>query len=213
MAAGDVDLDTALRLLALPRVIGPHPETNEEISAGIGRFGPYLKHGSVYKSLTPDDDVLMIGINRAVDLLAGAAKKASAPAKTLGDHPKTGKPITMGSGRFGPYVKHGSVYASIPKATEPDSVTLEQALELIEAKVAKDAAKKGKAPKEAEPAADAGADEATAKKAPAKKAAAKKAPAKAAAKTATKTTKAKSPAEAPAEAKTEKAPAARKKAS
>ncbi|WP_298364600.1 type I DNA topoisomerase [Azospirillum sp.] len=214
MAAGDVDLDTALRLLALPRVIGPHPETNEEISAGIGRFGPYLKHGSVYKSLTPDDDVLMIGINRAVDLLAGAAKKASAPAKTLGDHPKTGKPITMGSGRFGPYVKHGSVYASIPKATEPDSVTLEQALELIEAKIAKDAAKKGKAPKEAEPAtADAGADETAAKKAPAKKAAVKKAPAKAAAKTAAKTTKAKAPAEAPAEAKAEKAPAARKKAS
>ncbi|WP_448204692.1 type I DNA topoisomerase [Azospirillum sp. sgz302134] len=153
MSVGDVDLDTALRLLSLPRGIGNHPETGEEITAGIGRFGPYLKHGSVYKSLTPDDDVLTIGINRAVDLLAGAAKKASAPAKTLGDHPKTGKPVTTGSGRFGPYVKHGSVYASIPKGTEPDSVTLEQALELLEAKAAKDAAKKGKAPKDAEPAA------------------------------------------------------------
>ncbi|MBP2290870.1 type I DNA topoisomerase [Azospirillum rugosum] len=153
MSASDVDLDTALKLLALPRTIGKHPETGEEISAGIGRFGPYLKHGSVYKSLTPDDDVLTIGINRAVDLLAGAAKKASAPAKTLGDHPKTGKPITTGSGRFGPYVKHGSTYASIPKGTDPEGVTLEQALELLEAKAAKDAAKKGKAPKDAEPAA------------------------------------------------------------
>jgi len=207
LSPGDVDLDTALRLLALPRAIGNHPETNEEISAGIGRFGPYLKHGSVYKSLTPDDDVLTIGINRAVDLLAGAAKKASAPAKALGDHPKTGKPITMGSGRFGPYVKHASVYASIPKGTEPDSITLEQALELIEAKIAKDAAKKGKAPKEAEAAtADAAEAPVKEKKAPAKKAAAK-APAKKAA-----ATKAKAPAEAKAETE-EKAPAARKKAS
>ena len=193
MAAADVDLDTALKLLALPRVIGNHPETGEEISAGIGRFGPYLKHGSVYKSLTPDDDVLTIGINRAVDLLAGAAKKASAPAKTLGDHPKTGKPITMGSGRFGPYVKHGSVYASIPKGTEPDSVTLEQALELIEAKVAKDAAKKGKAPKEAEPAKAEGAEaEKPAKAKTAAKTAAKKPAAK-------KATKAKAAKDAPAE--------------
>ncbi|MBP2314048.1 type I DNA topoisomerase [Azospirillum soli] len=181
MSAADVDLDTALKLLALPRTIGNHPETGEEISAGIGRFGPYLKHGSAYKSLTPDDDVLTIGINRAVDLLAGAAKKSSAPAKTLGDHPKTGKPVTTGAGRFGPYVKHGSVYASIPKGTEPDSVTLEQALELLEAKAAKDAAKKGKAPKDAEPATaeDTEKAEKPAKaKAPAKKAAPKKAAAK-----------------------------------
>jgi len=190
MAAADVDLDTALRLLALPRTVGKHPETGEEISAGIGRFGPYLKHGSVYKSLTPDDDVLTIGINRAVDLLAGAAKKASVPAKTLGDHPKTGKPITTGSGRFGPYIKHGSVYASIPKGTDPEGVTLEQALELLEAKAAKDAAKKGKAPKDAEPAAAEGAEApakaekatkakaSSTKKEPAKKAAPKKAAAK-----------------------------------
>lgn len=190
LSPSDVDLDTALKLLALPRAIGKHPETGEEISAGIGRFGPYLKHGSVYKSLTPDDDVLTIGINRAVDLLAGAAKKASAPAKTLGDHPKTGKPVTTGSGRFGPYIKHGSTYASIPKGTDPETVTLEQALELLEAKAAKDAAKKGKAPKDAEPAAAAEGAEAPPKaekaskakaatKAEAKKEpAAKKAPAK-----------------------------------
>ncbi len=171
MAAADLDLDTALRLLALPRPVGRHPETGEEISAGIGRFGPYLKHGSVYKSLTPDDDVLTIGINRAVDLLAGAAKKASTPAKVLGDHPKTGKPVSIGSGRFGPYVKHGSTYASIPKGTEPDGVTLEQALALIEAKLAKDAAKKGKAPKDAEPAAAEAPEEAAKTGKPAKTAA------------------------------------------
>lgn len=190
MAPADVDLDTALRLLALPRSIGSHPESGEDISAGIGRFGPYLKHGSTYKSLTPDDDVLTIGINRAVALLAEAGKKASAPAKTLGDHPKTGKPITTGAGRFGPYVKHGSTYASIPKGTEADSVTLEAALELLEAKLAKDAAKKGKAA----PAAAADGAEAEEKKAAPKKAAAKKPAAQkpaaqkpAAKKTATKT--------------------------
>ena len=216
MAAADVDLDTALKLLALPRTIGKHPETGEDISAGIGRFGPYLKHGSVYKSLTPDDDVLAIGINRAVDLLAGAAKKASAPAKTLGDHPKTGKPITTGSGRFGPYIKHGSTYASIPKGTDPEGVTLEQALELLEAKAAKDAAKKGKAPKDAEPAAAEGAEapakaeKATkAKASPAKKEAAKKEPAK---KAAPKKAAAKPKAEKADAADDEKATPARKRA-
>ena len=183
MSPADVDLDTALRLLALPRVVGNHPETGQEISAGIGRFGPYLKHGSMYKSLTPDDDVLTVGMNRAVDLLGEAAKKAAAtPAQTLGEHPKTGKPITMGAGRFGPYVKHGALYASIPKAVDPTTVTLQQALELLAAKAEKDAAKKGKpAPTaDAEPAEKPEkAEKAEKMKAPAKKAAAKKAPAKA----------------------------------
>ncbi len=154
MAPADVDLDTALRLLALPRVVGNHPETGQEIQAGIGRFGPYLKHGTMYKSLTPDDDVLTVGMNRAVDLLGEAAKKAATPAVTLGDHPKTGKPVTTGSGRFGPYVKHGSTYASIPKGVEASTVTLAQALEWLEAKAAKDAGKKGKAAGDEAPAAE-----------------------------------------------------------
>ncbi len=166
MAAADVDLDTALRLLALPRVVGLHPETGQEIQAGIGRFGPYLKHGTMYKSLPPDDDVLNTGLNRAVVLLGEAVKKATTPAVTLGAHPKTSKPVTTGSGRFGPYVKHGSVYASIPKGVEASTVTLEQALEWLDAKAVKDAGKKG--PKVA------AADEAVAETAP-KKAAAKKA--------------------------------------
>lgn len=183
----DVDLDKALRLLALPRTIGTHPDSGLEIQAGIGRFGPYLKHGAAYKSLTPDDDVLTVGMNRAVALLGEAAKKATA-AKELGTHPKTGKPVTTGSGRFGPYVKHGSLYASIPKGVEADSVTLDQALVWLEAKAAKDAAKKGaakptEAPAEAAPEAKATkkatkrkvavAAEAPAERAPAKKPATK----------------------------------------
>jgi len=156
----DVDLDKALRLLALPRLVGTHPDSGLEIQAGIGRFGPYLKHGSTYKSLTPDDDVLTVGMNRAVALLGEAAKKATA-AKELGAHPKTGKPVTTGSGRFGPYVKHASLYASIPKGVEADTVTLAQALEWLEAKAAKDAAKKGGA----KPATEAPAEVAPAEKA------------------------------------------------
>ncbi|MGQ9370949.1 type I DNA topoisomerase [Azospirillum sp. A39] len=176
LSATEIDLDTALRLLALPRTVGSHPETGQEIQAGIGRFGPYLKHGTVYKSLPPDDDVLTIGLNRAVVLLGEAAKKAAAtPGRTLGDHPKTGKPVTVGAGRFGPYVKHGSLYASIPKGTEPDSVTLEQALELLEAKAAKDAAKKGKAAPATDEAPKAETSKAEAPKAEKKE---KKAPAK-----------------------------------
>ncbi|WP_145735097.1 type I DNA topoisomerase [Nitrospirillum pindoramense] len=138
----DVDLDIALRLLALPRSLGPHPETGQEITAGIGRFGPYLKHGDAYKNLTPDDDVLTIGLNRAVVLLAGVAARKTVAGRELGNHPKDGKPITLGSGRFGPYVKHLKLFASIPKAINADTITLEQAVELLAAKAAKDSGKK-----------------------------------------------------------------------
>ncbi|MDG3443461.1 type I DNA topoisomerase [Nitrospirillum amazonense] len=162
----DVDLDIALRLLALPRSLGPHPETGQEITAGIGRFGPYLKHGDAYKNLTPDDDVLTIGLNRAVVLLAGVAARKTVAGRELGNHPKDGKPITLGSGRFGPYVKHLKLFASIPKAINADTITLEQAVELLAAKAAKDSGKK--------PAAAADGEEKP------KKTAAKKAPAKAA---------------------------------
>ncbi|WP_431857457.1 type I DNA topoisomerase [Azospirillum sp.] len=176
MAPADIDLETALALLALPRVVGNHPETGQEIQAGIGRFGPYLKHGTMYKSLTADDDVLTVGMNRAVDLLGEAAKKASTPAVALGNHPKTGKPVTTGSGRFGPYVKHASLYASIPKGTDAATLTLAQGLELLAAKEAKDAAKKGKAPAEAEAPAE---EKKAAPKAPAKAKAGTKTAAKA----------------------------------
>ncbi|TWB20881.1 DNA topoisomerase I [Nitrospirillum amazonense] len=170
----DVDLDIALRLLALPRSLGPHPETGQEITAGIGRFGPYLKHGDAYKNLTPDDDVLTIGLNRAVVLLAGVAARKTVAGRELGNHPKDGKPITLGSGRFGPYVKHLKLFASIPKAINADTITLEQAVELLAAKAAKDSGKK--------PTATATDGEEKPKKAAAKKAPSKAAGAKAAAK-------------------------------
>ncbi|SOD89773.1 type I DNA topoisomerase [Caenispirillum bisanense] len=178
MEPADVTLEKALALLSLPREVGKHPETGETILAGIGRFGPYLKHGDAYKSLGRDDDVLEIGLNRAVVVLAEAkaGRKAGAPAKTLGEHPDGG-PVTLHDGRYGPYVQHGSVRATIPRDADKDAYTLDEAVPLLAAKAAKDAASGKKPAKKAAP------KKAAAAKAPAEKktTAAKKAPAKKAA--------------------------------
>ncbi|EKV32667.1 DNA topoisomerase I [Caenispirillum salinarum AK4] len=203
MDPADVDLEKALKLLALPRKVGPHPETGEPILAGIGRFGPYLKHGDAYKSIGKDDDVLEIGLNRAVVLLAEAkTRKTAKPLKTLGKHPDDSVEITLHEGRYGPYVQHNKTRATLPKDKDPETVTLDEAVELINAKAAKGgkkpAARKAPAKKTAAKKADAEGSATTAKKAPAKKPAAKKATA------AKKTTAAakKAPAKAPARRKT-----------
>ena len=138
----DVDLARGLKLLALPREIGPDPETGEIILAGIGRFGPYLKVGSRYQSLPKDDDILEIGLNRAVMVLAEGKERQGKRAgggttKSIGDHPEDGKAVTLRSGRFGPYVQHGQIRATLPRDMEPDTVTLEAAVALIAAKAAK----------------------------------------------------------------------------
>ena len=134
----DVDLQIALRLLALPRKIGDHPETGKIIEAGIGRFGPYLKHDGVYATLK-DDDPTTIGINRAVVLLAEAAEKKGrgGGGKEIGKHPDDDAPITLHAGRYGPYVKHGKAMASVPKDVDAESVSVAQAVEWIAAKAAK----------------------------------------------------------------------------
>jgi DNA topoisomerase-1 len=159
----EMDLTTALRLLSLPRDIGIHPDKGEKIVAGIGRFGPYLKLGERYKTLPADEDVLTIGLNRAVDLLAdegGGAGGTRGLLRALGEHPADKKPVTLNKGRFGPYVKHGSVMASLPRKITAEDVTLEQAIELLTAKA-------GAAPSTArKPAGAAKAAPAKAKKAP-----------------------------------------------
>ncbi|ABC23997.1 DNA topoisomerase I subunit omega [Rhodospirillum rubrum F11] len=191
MDAATIDLDIALKLLSLPRPVGDHPETGTMISAGIGRFGPYIKHGDIYKSLPKDDDVLTIGLNRAVSLLAEAGKggRARQPARSLGDHPADTKPVTIHDGRFGPYVQHGGVRATIPRTADPATYTLAEAVELIAAKAAKDGDGKKAPAKKA------------ATKAPVKKAAAeKKAPAKTATKKAAPKKAADSAEDAPAKA-------------
>src|SRR5215469_15617806 len=128
LKASDLDLDTALQLLALPRELGRHPETGEAITAGIGRFGSYIKLGSTFKSLAPDEDVLTIGLNRAVVLLAEPAverrRRVPQPLRELGPHPDGGT-VALYQGRYGPYVSHDRVFASLPKSADPATLSLD----------------------------------------------------------------------------------------
>src|SRR5512138_3088603 len=185
LAPAEVDIDKGLALLALPREIGAHPDDGKPITAGIGRYGPYVKHGPTYRSLTEGDDVLTIGLNRAVALIAEAPQRGGAAGRQLGSHPEDGKVVSQGKGRFGPYVKHGKLYATIPAEIDPESVTLEQALELLKAQAEKKAAQGGgkrggtkKAPAKKAAAKKTATKKAGAKKAAGKKPAAKKAAAK-----------------------------------
>ena len=135
-----VTLEAALGLLSLPREVGPHPATGKMITAGIGRFGAYLEHDGAYASLGGSEDVLTIGLNRAVDLLQGARpRKSSGPLRVLGAHPEDGKPVTLHKGRYGPYVKHGRINASLPKNKALEALSFEDALALIAARAAKGA--------------------------------------------------------------------------
>ena len=144
----EMTLEYALKLLSLPRLIGTHPETGDEIIADIGRYGPYVKAGKQSASLETPDEVFEIGLNRAVTVIA--ERKAKGPQrarggavlKELGEHPDDGKPVRVMDGRFGPYVKYDKVNATIPKDEVPDSLTLERGLELIAARIAKGPAKK-----------------------------------------------------------------------
>lgn len=131
----DVELDTALRLLELPRTLGEHPEGGP-VRASIGRYGAYVQHGSAFASLRPEDDVLAIDLERALELLAQKQRKGMA-LRTLGQHPQTKQPVEVHEGRYGPYVKHQKTNATLPKEVSPEEVTLEQALDLLEAKAAK----------------------------------------------------------------------------
>jgi DNA topoisomerase-1 len=146
--ASEMDLPRALMLLNLPREIGPHPEDGARIEAGIGRFGPYIKHNTTYANLREVDEVFTIGMNRAVEVLAQKAagrggrgtRAATEPLRTLGDHPNGG-PIAVMPGRYGPYVKWEKVNATIPKELTPEAITLDEAIALIDAKAPKGKAK------------------------------------------------------------------------
>ena len=127
MEGDTISLDQALGLLSLPRAIGAHPSTGELMEAGIGRFGPYVKMGAIFASLDKDDDVLSIGVNRAVDAL----QKKLDSVKSLGPHPKTGEPLVVKKGRFGPYVQGGNMVANVPRGVAMEDVTAEQAVALL----------------------------------------------------------------------------------
>ena len=132
MSLSTMTLEAALSLLALPRTVGEHPETGTMIMAGIGRYGPYLRHDRRYVTLR-DDDVLTIGLNRAVAVIAesGDRRKGGQPLRLLGEHPDDRAPIEVMKGRYGPYVRHNRTNASLPEGIDPSDVTLEEAIELL----------------------------------------------------------------------------------
>ncbi len=182
IAMSDLDFSMALALLALPREVGAHPETQKPILAGIGRYGPFLQSDGKYVSLASTMEVMEIGLNLAVTRIAEAKEKgpgrnSSREIKALGPHPAGGDPVQIMDGRYGPYIKHQKINATIPSGRDPEAVTMQEAVALIEARAAKMAQKKKPAKK----------------KATAKKTAAKKAPAKKKA-TTKKTAKKKAPA-------------------
>ena len=122
-----ITLDQAIGLLSLPRLIGLHPETHEKIEAGIGRFGPYVKMGAIFGSLDKDDDILAIGLNRAVDLIA----RKMASVRTIGEHPSDKAPVSVRKGRFGPYLQHGMTVANLPRGVAMEDVTLDEAVTML----------------------------------------------------------------------------------
>jgi len=140
-----LDLERALLLLNLPRTVGEHPETKTPIVANFGRFGPYILHDGTYANLPGADDVFNIGLNHAVTLLAekrsggGKSRFQRGPTviKALGDHPADGGKIEVLSGRYGPYVKHGDVNATLPRGTEPAALSIEDAVRILAERVAK----------------------------------------------------------------------------
>jgi DNA topoisomerase-1 len=140
-----MDLDTALTLLALPRQLGMHPESGKPIVAGFGRYGPFIEHDGKYANLPTAEEVFSVGLNRAVSLLADKAasrvQRGATVLSELGEHPDGGA-VQVLSGRFGPYVKHGKINATLPRNVAPETLTLDTALELIAAKAAKGPSKK-----------------------------------------------------------------------
>ena len=150
MTPDEVTLEKALALLSLPRELGPHPEDGQPVLAGVGRFGPYVRHATKYKTIPVDESVLDIGMNRAMALLAeakatGRGRAAAKPIRVVGNHPTDEAPVELYEGRYGPYVKHGGVNATVPRDLKPDELTLDQAVSLL----AERAAKGGKKPKPA----------------------------------------------------------------
>ncbi len=188
--AATIDLDKALQLLSLPREVGLDPETGTPIMAGLGRFGPFVQHDGTYANVDSIEDVFTIGLNRAVTLIAekkagkggrfGRARQKTV-LKDLGEHPVEGGKIEVLDGKYGPYVSHNKVNATVPKGTDPATLSVDEAVRLLAERIAKGGGKvskragKAKAAKAKNGGDDAGAEKPAAKAKPAKKPPAKKA--------------------------------------
>jgi DNA topoisomerase-1 len=137
-------LEKALRLLSLPRMLGLHPQTNKPVEASIGRFGPYVKHDGAFKSIPKSDSVYDIGLERAIELLAQPkTQRGGDGGRALGLHPIDHKPVQVLDGRYGPYVKHGNVNVTVPSDMDAATLTLDDAVDLLAEKAAKELAKSG----------------------------------------------------------------------
>ena len=157
VAPDEIDLERALALLSLPREIGRNPEDGEPIIAGIGRFGPYVQHGKTYANLDSPEEVFTVGLNRAVTLIAEKIAKGprkgrfgADPGRSLGDHPTKGGAIVAKKGRYGPYVSHDGVNATLPADKTPETITLEEAVALIDARAERNAPAPHARPRKAE---------------------------------------------------------------
>jgi len=158
--AATLDLERALQLLSLPREIGLHPESGKPIVAGLGRYGPFILHDGTYANLGSVEEVFSVGINRAVVLLAEKAagggkgrfqRAAPTVLKEMGEHPSEGGKVQVLSGRYGPYVKHGDVNATLPRSKDPAALTMDEAVQLIAERIAKGPSKpKGRRAKKAQ---------------------------------------------------------------
>jgi DNA topoisomerase-1 len=182
MSVDEIDLDTALQLLSLPRVVGVDPESGDEITAQNGRFGPYLKKGADSRSLESESQIFDVTLEQALEIYAqpkyGAGRKASSALAEFEADPVSGKPIRIRDGRFGAYVTDGETNVTIPRGQTVEDITFEIAVQMLADKRAKGPApKRGAAAKKA-PAKKAPAKKPAAKKPAAKTATAKKAPAK-----------------------------------
>ena len=175
-----VDLEKAIALLSLPRLVGAHPEDGEPIETAIGRYGPYVKHNKTYANLKDPEEVFTLGMNRAVELIAekianpGRGRTAQKALKELGEHPSEGGPVNVMEGRYGPYVKWGKINATIPKEMDPATIDMDAAVAMIAEKAAKAPKKKAAAKKKPAAKKKAAAKKKPAAKKPATKKAAKK---------------------------------------
>jgi DNA topoisomerase-1 len=138
-----VDLPYALKLLELPRTVGSDPDSGEEIVAGIGRFGPFVRRAKTFASLKGNEALWTVTLDEAKAMLDAKAAGKRLPLRELGKHPESGAEIVVLSGRYGPYVTDGKVNATLPKGTEPEDLELEGAVELIDRKAARGGGKRG----------------------------------------------------------------------